>query len=395
MVRQPSQSGFVLVMTLWVLAILTLAASFFAVWTQKTIELVQTRQTDLQGEIDMYSTQATLIYLLTTQRFTIAGMTISPNIAQEKSPVNLEDLADDSKTLEEIMDEFVALQRQQKQQQQEQLQNNPAAIWGNDENDTILPDGTELALDDQPYWGYGKAYFALQDEGGLLNLQLEPEIVLNRLLGLFGIENELRAPLIAKFNDYVDLDDLHRLNGAEAYHYEEHHLPPPRNHFLLHPLEIYRVLDWREQKNLWNHEQLGQLTTVTVAAHPNFNTAPALVLQAAYNLNELAVERLIKIRQSIPFYMVNTVTQIAGMAPEVDPFESNFFPASALRLTLWYEGAQYMQQTSLRLTPDFSDNKPWQIDTNLQLTLLPHYTQTPPIHAPTTLFDATLSAKTL
>ena len=394
MVKQPSQSGFVLVMTLWVLAILTLAASFFAIWTQKTLELVQTRQADLQGEIDMYNTQATLIYLLTTQRFTIAGVTVSPNIAQEKSPVNLEDLADDSKTLEEIMDEFVARQRQQKQQQ-EQQQNNPAAIWGYDENDTILSDGTEIALDNQPYEGYGKAYFALQDEGGLLNLQLEPEIVLNRLLGLFGIENELRAPLIAKLNDYVDLDDLHRLNGAEAYHYEEHHLPPPPNHYLLAPLEIYRVLDWREQESLWDHDQLGQLITITVAAHPNFNTAPALVLQAAYNLNELAVERLIKIRQSIPFYMINTVTQIAGMPPEVSSFESNFFPASALRLTLWYEGAQYLQQTYLRLTPISSGKKPWQIDTNLQLGLLPHYTQTPPIHAPTTLFDATLSTKTL
>jgi hypothetical protein len=380
-------------MTLWVLAILTLAASLFAAWTQRTIELVQTRQIDLQGEIDMSSTQATLIYLLTTQRFTIAGMTISSNIAQQqpKSPVNLEDLADDSKTLEEILDEFAELQRQKQQQQQD----NSTTIWGNNDNDTILPDGSEIALDDQPYEGYGKAYFALQDEGGLLNLQLEPEIVLNRFLGLFDIEYELRAPLIAKFNDYVDLDDLHRLNGAEAYHYEERHLPPPRNRLLIHPLEIYRVLDWREQKNLWNHEQLGQLTTVTVAAHPNFNTAPALVLQAAYNLNELAVERLIKIRQSIPLYMVNTVTQIAGMPPEVNPFESNFFPASALRLTLWYEGAQYMRQTYLRLTPTFSGNKPWQIDTRLQLTLLPHYTQISPSHAPTTLFDATLSAKTL
>ncbi|BAP55340.1 hypothetical protein THII_1043 [Thioploca ingrica] len=389
MVMQQSQTGFVLVMTLWVLVILTLAASSFAVWTQRTIERVQTRQTDLQGEIDMYNTQATLIYLLTTQRFTIAGVTISKAVAQEKPPVSLENLADDSKTLEEIMDEFVAMQKQQKQQQ-----NNPA-IFGDEDNDTILSDGTEIALDDQPYFGYGKAYFALQDEGGLLNLQLETETVLTRLLSLFGIENELQAPLIAKFNDYIDSDDLHRLNGAEAYHYEERHLPPPRNHFLLHPLEIYRVLDWSDQKNLWKNDQLGQITTVTVAAHPNFNTAPSLVLQAAYNLNELAAERLIKIRQSLPFYTLTTVTQIAGMPPEVDPFETNFFPAQALRLTLWYEGARYMRQAYIRLTHTFDGNKPWQVDANLQLTLLPYYIQTSPAHAPTILFDSTLSAKTL
>ncbi len=381
------QNGFILVMTLWVLAIITLAASFFALWTQRTVDLVQSRQADLQGEIDMNNTQATLIYLLTTQRFTIAGVTISETVTQEKQPTSLEDLTDDSKTLDEIMDAFIAMQRQMKQQQ-----NNPAAFV-DEENDSILPDGTEMALDDRPYFGYGTAYFALQEKGGLLNLQVETDKVLNRLLGLLGVTNELRPPLIAKLRDYVDIDDLHQLNGAEAYHYEQQQLPPPRNHFLTSPMEPYRILSWAEQETLWQYHQLGQLTNVTLSVYPNFNTAPSLVLQAAYNLNQPAAERIVKIRRSIPFYTINTITQLARMPPEIDSAEANFFPATALRLTLWYEGSRYLRQVHIRITHDFDGDKPWQIDESLQFMLLPQYTQTPPIHAPTTLFNATLSAQ--
>jgi hypothetical protein len=162
------QKAFVLVTTLWMLAILTIAASFFALWTQHALSLAQTMQDDLQGEIDMHSTQATIIYLLTTQRTTIGGLVLP--IEDEKEAAELE----------------------------EKL------------NDSILAVGGEMAIDDRPYFGYGKALFALQDEAGLLSINFADNSILNRLLGLLGVEEELRPPLIAKYHDYIDLDELHR-----------------------------------------------------------------------------------------------------------------------------------------------------------------------------------------
>ena len=380
------QKGFVLVTTLWVLAMLTMAASFFALWTQRTVETVQQMQDDLQGEIDMYNTQANLIYLLATQPYSIAGLTVSQVEGKKRAPTTLEQLADDSRSLDDILDEFIEIEK--RKQTQKHLQY--LSIEG---TYSILPKGGEIALDDRSYYGYGKAYFAIQDIGGLLNINLASEFTFNRLFDLLGIDSELHSSLFAKLQDYVDIDDLHRLNGAERYHYEEHHLPIPRNHFLITPMETYGILDWTAQSQLWENYQFEQLTQTLTASRPNFNTAPPLVLQCAYNLNANAVEQIIEVRKNQPFYTLNVVTQVAGMSPFVDPMETNFFPALQLRITLWYEGGQRMRQIYLQRTDDHDGYKPWRIKYSRELKLLPYYTQIPPIHAQTNLFNATLFTK--
>jgi len=95
---------------------------------------------------------------------------------------------------------------------------------------------------------------------------------------------------------------------------------------------------------------------------------------------------LIQIRQSIPFYSVNTVNQIGELNLNIDPVELNFFPSYYLRLTLWYEGAQRMRQVHLQLTHRADGLKPWQVESSLELKLLPSYTQTSPGRTRSTLF---------
>jgi hypothetical protein len=380
------KKGFVLVTTLWVLAILTMAASFFALWTQRTVETVQQMQDDLQGEIDMYNTQTNLIYLLATQPNSIAGLTVSQVEGKKIAPSTLEQLANDSRSLDEILDEFVEIQKRKQSQKHLKYVSMEGTY-------NILPKGGEIALDDRSYFGSGKAYFAIQDVGGLLNVNFASEFTYNRLFDLLGIDSELHSSLVAKLQDYVDIDDLHRLNGAERYHYEEHHLPIPRNHFLTTPMETHRILDWTAQSQLWENYQFEQLTQTLVSSRPNFNTAPPLVLQCAYNLNANAVKQIVEVRKNHPFYFLDAVTQVAGMSPHIDPMETNFFPALQLRLSLWYEGGQRMRQVYLRRTHDHDGHKPWLIEYSRELKLLPLYTQTPPIHAQTNIFNATLFTK--
>ena len=347
-----NQKAFVLVTTLWVLAILTIAASFFALWTQHALNLAQTMQDDLQGEIDMSSTQATVIYLLTTQRFTIGGL-ILPIEDEEKA--------------QEIEAKL---------------------------KDSILAVGGEMAVDDRVYFGYGKALFALQDEAGLLGINFVSRTVMNRLIGLLGVEQEARNPLIAKFYDYIDADKLHRLNGAEAAHYEKRDLSPPSNHFLITPQESHRVLDWAEQTKLWESNQLGQLTNVVLPGLPNFNTAPAMVLQAVFNMDAESAERLIKVRQSLPFYSTKAIDQLGGIGFSLDQFDTNFFSSYYLRLTLWYQGSQRMRQIHFKLTERGDKKKPWQIEYSLELELLPKYKEAYPSYVQTAILNSTLSAKT-
>lgn len=358
------QHGFVLALTLWMLAILTLAAGFFSLWAERAVTAAQTLQMDLQGELDMKATESTLIYLMATQRFNIGGLTTPA--APDKKP------EDDSKPKTEIL--------------------STAGDFG---DASILPEGGEIVLDDRPYFGNGKAYFALQDEGGLINLNIENTMVMTRFLNALGVKKELCPALVAKLRDYTDLDDLHLLNGAEKYEYNLLGLPPPANRLLMVPWEARRILDWDKQLSLWENDTLPQLTQVLVAAHPNINTAPALILQAAYNITEEATARVIKARESIPFYEVSAVTHVAGMSLDVDPEEAdNFFPATFLRLTLWYENARRMRQVHFQITPYADKSKPWLIHYTLDYGLLPRYTQLPPIRARTTLFDAAVSTPT-
>jgi len=344
-------TGFILVTTLWVLAMITLAASFFSLWTQRTLTIAQSRLADIQGEIDMQSTQANLIYLLMTQPFSFGGVTVPDEL----------DTTDSSK---KVYDE------------------------------TLVAYGTEIALDDRPYFGHGKAFFALQDEGGLININIETEPTLTRLLGLFGVEEKLRAQLIAKLKDYIDLDDLHRINGAESYHYERRQMPPPSNHYLFHQMETAQILDWTEQTGLWKNDQFRQLTHLYFAARPNINTAPSLVLQAAYHLSADNAEHIIKMRERLPFSTVKGVFQATGVYLNIDPQDENFFPSKYLRLTLWYAGARRMRQFHLELMPNVEERAPWQIESSLEFELLPIYTERTAHHAQTTLFTPTLSTKT-
>ena len=347
-----NQKAFVLVTTLWMLAILTIAASFFALWTQHALTIAQTMQDDLQREIDMHRTQATIIYLLTTQRSTIAGIVLPKE--DKKEAAELE------KKLE----------------------------------DSILAVGGEMAVDDRPYFGYGKALFALQDKAGLLGINFANELSLNRLLDLLGIEKELRPPLIAKLYDYIDIDELHRLNGAETAHYEKYDLPPPTNNYLITPLESYRILDWAAQTGLWENNQFEQLTNTVFAELPNFNTAPSLVLQAVFNIDAESAERLIKIRQTLPFYKLKTVNQAGGLNINLGETRPIFLSSHYLRLTLWYKRARHMRQVHIKLTRQADGLKPWQIEYSLELNLLPKYTETFPTYVQTTILNPTLSAQT-
>ncbi|MEZ5671026.1 MAG: type II secretion system protein GspK [Thiotrichaceae bacterium] len=198
-----SNKGFILVLTLWLLAILTIAASFFALWTERLIEQTRIAQQNMQGEIDMASTQSNILYLFATQRYTFAGLLIPTAI----NPQPMSFMSDE---------EFA------------RMLEDPNFHGGSGQQFTYTPGG-EIHLDDRVYQGHGSGRFAVQDEGGLINLNSASEAMLSRLMGLLGIDAEWRSPLVAKLQDYTDFDDLHHINGAEAYEYQQENLPPPQS----------------------------------------------------------------------------------------------------------------------------------------------------------------------
>jgi hypothetical protein len=350
--------GFVLAATLWLLAIMTVAAGFFAQWTQRTLELARNLQDNVQGEIDMQSTQSTLIYLFATQYYTFAGLTL-PSLTNANISTGMPPVAGDDMGMVSAM-----------------------------------PIGGELGLDNRAYQGLGKARFALQDEAGLLSLSFINETIFSRLLGLLGVKAEERAPLIAKLDDYTDTDDLVHVNGAESYQYKERNLSPPPNRFLHNPAQVQKVLDWERYPNLWQGNTWSELTTVASVPLPNFNTAPALILQATYNFDAETAERFVLARQTMPVYSLDHVSQLAGMLISIDADAISFFASKYIRISLWHTGLKQMQQVHIKFTPFADEKMPWELQYISNLPLLETYQKATLNNAKTPLFNTAIPTTT-
>ncbi len=323
-----SQDGFVLAATLWILAAITLSAGFFALWTHHVLELTRQHQADLHGEIAMSSTRSAVLYLLATQRMSFAGLTIPGEASADPKakPVNL-------------------------------LEN-----FGR-------PLGGEIGLDGRAYSGLETACFSIQDEAGLLSLNHFYPSHLEKLLGLSGVPSDRRGPLRDKLLDYTDVDDLHRLNGAEADDYEREGLPPPPNRELLTSWEVRNVLGWKAQKELWEGYALPRLTTVASGGMPNLNTAPKQIVKTLTDMDDESAAILIDARREKPFYSVRDISRALGRKLPLDPMGTGFFPATSLRVTLWHTGGRRMREVHVRLTPQADKAAPWRIDYELSLPM--------------------------
>ncbi len=73
--------GFILVLVLAMLVVLSLLAGSIAGVTARLRDQAQFRQIRLRDSIDIAATRATILYLLTTQRMTVGGVTVDRNVS--------------------------------------------------------------------------------------------------------------------------------------------------------------------------------------------------------------------------------------------------------------------------------------------------------------------------
>ena len=108
-----------------------------------------------------------------------------------------------------------------------------------------------LRVDGRPYRLPSGVWVSVQDLRGLISIVAADPGVMTRFLVAQGVPERDAAPLLDKLADYNDLDNLRRLNGAEADAYAAAGLPPPRNDWPISPYELSLVLGWREHPTLW------------------------------------------------------------------------------------------------------------------------------------------------
>jgi len=320
------QPGFALLAVLVILVILSLLASNVALVSERAVRDAKQRIERETYARDAFSTRETLLYLLATQRVTVAGLTVDEQLRTstgELRPISTEDL---------------------------------------EEGVSSLPVGNEIRLDGTPYRGIGRVVFALQDGRGLISANWSPWFVRKNLAEQLGSPPRAWPDLESMRLDYQDPDELTRPNGAERRDYVGLGLRPPTNRPIVTPIELRGMVGWASLLQPLDDAELMQRMTTTWDVFLNVNTAPIENLTLVPELAPASASRAIDLRQLSPWTTTWSFADTFGLRRE-DVRDSLFLlPNGTGTLSLWDAGGGPVDLLHWTLTGADEGGYPWRLD---------------------------------
>lgn len=317
---RPPAPGFVLAITLWILAGIAIAVALMTLWAVDQVDQARIGHERLEDEIALSGTRDTLLYIAATRELTLAGLPVEP--------------MDDAQFALRRLDEMGGLIRD--------------------------PIGGELQLDGTVYPGLRTTRFAIQDESGLFPVVLPSDSALDRFLLTQEVDPDVVPRLRDALLDYIDADDLTRLNGAERREYERDRLPPPANRRLLTPAEVARVRGWSDLPPD-RLARIAERITPFYSGAINLNTLPRELLPAWVPGCPQACDRLVELRRQAPFRTAYEVQSRLGvLLPGDVSTDYRFLAEDTLRLTVWGRTGTAWRM-HVRLTPLADKRGPWSI----------------------------------
>ena len=292
------QRGFVLVLTIWILAIITIGAAYFAERVFGSIQLARQSKMATEALLEMSGTRAEILFRLGTTRPSIYGVGPTPQSA--------------------------------------------------------------IALDNRPYRSDEGDIVRLQDSRGLINVNYVQPEMLRRLLGQLGVAAEKRDAMLDTLSDFTDTDDLRRLNGAEEPEYRALGLPPPPNDWLITPWQLKGIIGWREQDALWKDGKIFEVVTTARVIGFNPNTAPRDAIAAIPSSSPEIADNLIRLRANDPLTGTAQLGPIAAIVSSMSD-NVIFFPGPNLQLTQESDKIPWRLHCQIEITPS-ADRAPWRID---------------------------------
>lgn len=318
------EQGFVLIATLWFIALLALVAAIIAGWMTGSLGAAAAFRDRIAARSQTVSAVNQVLYLMVANYATQRG---------------LERLTGDE--LAAAADPFTIIHSS---------------------------NTSYVALDDRPY-RLGGAVVELQDSLGLYNLAYAGPDTLGAFLKLYGVPFLARGALIDRLLDYTEKSDAHRLNGAKAEQYQAAGRPPPREAPLLTPWEAYRVLGWDQVTALWSGKYpLPELAVTDGGAAINPNTAPAPVLETLPGIDAAAAAKVLAYRAK---HLISSPVEfdLASGVTISDPMRLFYAPGAQIRLKVFSAKSPLMHELSLERTP--SGSAPYRIDYDVVLPLGP------------------------
>lgn len=224
--------------------------------------------------------------------------------------------------------------------------------------DKVFADGRRYVMDVD-----GPLALELQDQAGLLNTAMLFGSPHERFLEAAGVEPSARQPLIARYVDYIDHDDLRQPNGAERGDYAA---GGPANRRLIRPAEWLSILGARQavDPRAWRRLR-PHLAADPTAPTLNINTASPVVLALWFGLNPDQAEALVRAREQRPLTSLFDVANITGVAFDGDYEQIYTYPSGVTILTLHDTRSAWTYRARLTLTPSGLEQPIWIDQTEL------------------------------
>jgi general secretion pathway protein K len=182
---------------------------------------------------------------------------------------------------------------------------------------SIPLDGSEVMIADG-------VFVRVQDSNGRLHLSAKNGEALRRLVS--SEADPARASLfVDALLDWIDRDDLARVNGAETPYYRSHGLPyAPRNYALQYPeeLTLIRGADTELYKRIYPY------LTILPTTGFNPNTASEAVLKAFLNIDD---RKAAKIKAYLEKKVIKTMPELVALTGKMFDREERkgwFLPSS-------------------------------------------------------------------
>jgi hypothetical protein len=290
-IARPKSPGFILPLTLWIIAVIGFASAVLSEWVSEAVSNALAIQNKAEAELEFANIRNEIIFMMARHPFTTQGLEVG---ASKSGPIGT--------SFDEIF------------------------------NADLTTDKT-ISLDGQPYViSSNRRYIVrIQDAKGLINLNMVNAPYLGRLLSTLQVNEDIHSTLIDMLLDYRDEDNLSRISGGERSDYLRLGLFPPANFQLMSPWEAQRIIGWSQLTELWNIQYERPLITTCRSSGFNPNTAPKEALATYIDGVTLdTAEALIEYRKSTPFRNARNVGDAAGVILVAQPFFLVFYPVVVL-----------------------------------------------------------------
>lgn len=312
-----TQSGFVLILVIWVIAGLSLMVAFVASQVDDLQTLAFKNEALVQQRLDRQSIKWTLLYLASTRTNSHSGIRTEVYVPPEVASLDVFD------------------------------------------TDPFVVRGDELRLDGRLYQAQNKTLFRLQDAGSLVSLRSDRLVTLRALIEHYGISRSRTERLLATLSDYTDRDQIASLNGAERNGYERASMLPPTDRFLSSPMQLYNVMDWPAV--LDEYPSLIEELTIYVGDWENYNSMTPTAIIALTPNDERETRRIVAARDERTYRGIGDVFAVSGSVYPRDALSTTFVPSRYIRLTISDSQQSKAYRIGITLTPD-SNLAPWEID---------------------------------